>query len=471
MMMFSSIKQKLAVVYILLIILPLVSISYLSVNHMEESILKGIEVNTLKTANILSNISRNNLDNPFSLRRSILPYATTVEGRILVLNQEGRVMVDTSYMMNGMVIDNEEVKSAFNMEEGLGYYQTDKYILQVATPILQVTEAGRNVLGVVLVSISVDAAFEAIHDFRQQLIFISTMAAFIGIFVALMVSKRMARPIVDLSQTAKKIGEGNFGETVEIKSKDEIGRLAENFNNMSQELYRIDKGRTQFIGDVSHELKTPLASMKALIDSLLYGEDDIEVYREYLRDMDGEIDRLADLVKSLLTLTKIGEQGIELDVFPLVDIVRDAMRILYPLSERYGVEVKIDLQDSPEVACDKNRITEVFINLLDNSLKYRDITKDKPMVFIQGNRIKGGYEIRIEDNGLGIKEEELKSIFEKFYRGDTSRSRDTGGAGIGLSIVSRILQLHQWEICADSKIGEGTTITLFIPKDSLNLSS
>jgi len=468
--MFSSIKQKLALVYILVILIPLVTISYLSVNHMEESILKGIEVNTLKTANILSNISQNNLDNPFNLRKSILPYATTVEGRILVLNEEGRVMVDTSHMMNGMVIDNEEVKVAFNMQESLGYYQTDKYILQVATPILQVTGSGRKVSGVVLVSLSVDAAFEAINDFKQQLILISTMAAFIGILVALLVSEKMSRPIVELSEKAKRIGEGNFGERVEIKSKDEIGRLAENFNHMSQELYRIDKGRTQFIGDVSHELKTPLASMKALIDSLLYGEDDIQVYREYLGDIDGEIDRLADLVKSLLSFTKIGEEGINLEPTSLNEILESATRILHPLSVVYDVEVLMDIEDPPEILCDKNRITEVFINLVDNALKYRDVEKEQSRVIINGRNMKDGYEIRIVDNGLGIREEELKSIFEKFYRGDTSRSRDTGGVGIGLSIVSRILKLHQWEICVDSKVKEGTTIILFIPKTSLSLS-
>lgn len=468
--MFSSIRQKLTAIYILLIIIPLLIINYLSVENIKESILGKIEVNTLKTANIISNVSRDNLKKPLLLRQSIKQYVPMLEGRILVLNHHGQVMVDSFYLLERKTIINEEIRYAFQGQEKFGYYDIGKHVLQVAVPIMQVTETEREIFGAVLVSVSVDEAFEEIESFSQQLLMISIAVFIIGILAAMLASQKISAPIVSLSLTAKRIGEGHLGEVVNIKSRDEIGRLAENFNYMSQELHRIDQGRMQFIGDVSHELKTPLASMKALIDSLLYGEDDVEVYREYLKDMDEEIDRLSEMVKSLLSLTKIEEQGITEDIYSIKHIIEEAIRILHPLAEKYEVDITMDLEDPPLVFCDGVRIKEVFINLIDNALKYRDEEKEENKVAIKGKYSRNYYHISIEDNGIGIEEDETQAIFEKFYRTDTSRSRDTGGAGLGLSIVSRILQLHKWEIAASSKVKEGTTIEICIPKSSLKVS-
>ncbi|AKL93757.1 alkaline phosphatase synthesis sensor protein PhoR [Clostridium aceticum] len=469
--MLSSIKQKLTAIYIILILLPLFVINFFSIENIKESVLREIEVNTLKTANILSNISRANFEDKLALKNSIQQYSGMVGGRILVLNHQGVVIVDSFNLLEDSVIDNEEIRQALNMQEKFGYYQTDKYVLQAAVPILQVSDSSRKVLGAVLISVSVDNAFDTIYDFRSRLMALSVVAAIIGVFAAILASEKMAKPIVALSETTKRIAKGHLGEVVEIKSRDEIGKLAENFNHMSRELHRVDEGRIQFIGDVSHELKTPLASMKALIDSLLYGEDDLEVYREYLKDMDGEIDRLADLVSSLLSLTKIEEQGITTNFFSLRNLVEDSVKILHPLAEKYEVEVKIDLKNPPEVRCDGERVKEVFINLIDNAMKYRDIEKLQSKVAILGRWESQHYEISIEDNGIGIEEKEIQSIFDKFYRTDLSRSRNTGGAGIGLSIVSRILQLHQWKVEASSQPKVGTKITILIPKNSLKVSS
>jgi len=464
--LFSSIRQKLIFIYIVLITIPLIIINYLSIGSMSDSILSEIEVNTLKNANIISNISSNNNDNPLIIKQRIKEYANAEMGRILVLDSAGRVRVDSAGLLDNMVLDNYEISQAFNMQETIGYYRTDKYILQVAVPIIKKVGHESKAEGVVFISKNVDEAFDTIQSFRNQLTILSAFAAILAVVVTIIVSGHITKPITLLSKTARKIGKGQFGEEVRIKSKDEIGRLAQDFNSMSKELYEIDKGRTQFIGDVSHELKSPLASIKALIDSLLYGEDNIEVYKEYLRDIDSEIDRLSDLVKSLLSLTKIEEKGIKKTDTPLEEIVQDAMKILKPLSDKYDVTVSLDMDGQPRVMCDREYIRMALINLIDNALKYRDVNKTDKKVELIGMNRRSGYELKIVDNGIGIKEEEIDSIFKKFYRSDLSRSRDTGGAGIGLSIVSRIMEVHGWKIIVDSKVGEGTTISIFIPKKS-----
>lgn len=142
------------------------------------------------------------------------------------------------------------------------------------------------------------------------------------------------------------------------------------------------------------------------------------------------------------------------------------MKILKPLSDKYDVTVSLDMDGQPRVMCDREYIRMALINLIDNALKYRDVNKTDKKVELIGMNRRSGYELKIVDNGIGIKEEEIDSIFKKFYRSDLSRSRDTGGAGIGLSIVSRIMEVHGWKIIVDSKVGEGTTISIFIPQKS-----
>jgi len=458
------------IIYVPLILIPLLIVNYLTISNMRTTILRDIEVNQLKAANILSNIARVNIKDIAQLKVSIKQYPTPMEGRVIVLNKNKNVIADSFNHLEGRTVDNSDIRAALRRMEKQDYYYVEKNILQTAVPIFEVRGDDRIVIGAVLISSSVDKAFGQIEDFRNQLTLLSLGVALIGMVSVLMASRSMAKPIEELSRAANVIGRGNFGLEVKAKSKDEIGKLAEDFNKMSKELYRIDQGRTQFIGDVSHELKTPLASMKALIDSLVYGESDVEIYKEYLRDMDGEIDRLANLVKSLLSLTKIEEIGITKELIPVNKPINSAYKILKPLIEKFDIQLSIHINNGILLECDEQRVTEVFINLIDNAIKYRDNTEDICKIHVYDKVTKDEYMVIIEDNGVGIDKVDLELIFEKFYRGDFSRSRETGGAGIGLSIVSRIIAVHGWEIRAESELGLGTTVTISIPKKSFKVS-
>ncbi|GAB6086271.1 sensor histidine kinase [Alkaliphilus crotonatoxidans] len=469
--MFFSIRNKLTVIYTLLILIPLVLVNYMAVQNMSRSVFNEVQVNTLKTANIIGNLSRDHINDLVYLKRITKQYGSSIEGRILIVNDQRSVLVDSYNLLDWETINNKEVREALDGQESLGYYERQEDILQVAVPIFRTIEGERQVVGIVLISTAVTDLYQQVRDFRRQLNLVSFTAALVGGLAAFIASSRMAAPIAALSKAAKRIGQGQLGETVQIKSKDELGRLADNFNQMSQELYRIDQGRTQFIGDVSHELKTPLASMKALIDSLLYGEDDLAIYREYLQDMDSEIDRLTSLIQSLLTMTKLEEQGIKVKEIDINLLLADTVKILRPLIQQTAVAVTIDLPQSVYVQCDPNRIQEVFINLMDNAIKYRDISKAHQIVRISHKINRDGLHLMIADNGVGISREDREAIFEKFYRSDVSRSRDTGGAGIGLSLVKRILDVHHWKISVESESGEGTIFSIHIPKGSFSLPS
>ena len=411
------------------------------------------------------------MDNLVTLKRIVRQYSSTSGERVVILDKDARILADSFHTLENKTVYNNEIREALNLEEGIGYYnKEDNNILQVAVPISVIIEEQRSSIGAVLVSINIDSAFNDIKDFRMRLAGVSIGAAVIGIIVAAAVGNKMANPIVKLSEAARQIEQGKFGYTVNIKGKDEIGRLAKNFNLMSKEIYRIDRGRNQFIGDVSHELKTPLASIKALIDSLLYGEDNIDTYKEYLMDIDSEIDRLTNLIQKLLDLTKIGEKGLNLVKVSLGELIRDSIKVVKPIAQSLNVQIKTNIQNNPVILCDSERITEVLINLIDNSLKYLDKTKTEKYINIVGKNLANYYVLSIEDNGIGIEEKDLELIFEKFYRSDISRSRDTGGAGIGLSIVDNILKAHNWQIRVESEPGKGTIFEIKIPNKFLPVS-
>lgn len=469
--MFSSIRQKIILVYIFLILIPLAIINYMAIKNIRQSTFKEIEVDSLKTANIMSDLSRNNMDNIVNLKRIIKQYASTSEERVIILDKDARVLVDSFNTLENKTINNNETKGALNLEEKIGYYdEEEKNILQVAVPVSVTVDDQRRAIGAVLVSVNISDAIGDIRDFRIRLMSISAGAAIVGIMAAAVVGNKMSDPIVELSKAARQIEQGKFGYTVNIEGRDEIGKLAENFNLMSSEIYRIDRGRNQFIGDVSHELKTPLASIKALIDSLLYGEDDIGVYKEYLADIDSEIDRLTNLIQKLLNLTKIREQKLHLEEVPLKELTEDSIKVVRPLAQSSDVRIEMDIRNNPVVLCDPEKIMEVLINLMDNSLKYTDPAETEKYINITGKNTAAYYLLNIRDNGIGIKKEDLEFIFEKFYRSDISRSRDTGGAGIGLSIVRDILNAHNWQIEVESKSNEGTIFKIKIPNKSLSVS-
>ncbi|MDR5659695.1 HAMP domain-containing sensor histidine kinase [Serpentinicella sp. ANB-PHB4] len=464
--MLKTIRRKLILVYITLIAVPLIIINYLAIQNMQESILNEIQVTQLKNANIISTLLQNDFNNYFELNRTLTEHSLPIDGRIIVLNKDNEVLADSFHSYEGERINNREIRNALNMNEGIGFYP-EQATLHVAVPVIKRRSGSREVLGAVLISSSVQEQLIQVDEFQQQLYMISFAAALLGLAGAVFASNKIAEPIENLSKASKKIAQGNFKEKIVVQTKDEIGKLTENFNYMSNELARIDEGRLQFIGDVSHELKTPLASMKALIESLIYGEDDIEVYKEYIGDMDSEIDRLTSLVNSLLSITKMEAMGLRKEILSLNNIAKSAVKGMKPLMDKNKVIVEIDLKNTLKVKCDENKIKEVFINLIDNGIKYRDQNKEKNKIWIYDKRKKEKYLLVIADNGIAMTDKDKDLVFDKFFRADFSRARDTGGAGLGLSIVEQIIDLHGWRIHVESELGVGSKFIIEIPQEAL----
>jgi signal transduction histidine kinase len=278
------------------------------------------------------------------------------------------------------------------------------------------------------------------------------LAAILAIILSYVLGKRISGPIEKLTTASEGILRGKLDTKVDIQRKDEIGKLAETFNKMSEELYKIDINRRRFISDVSHELKTPLTSIKALIESLIDGNDDVAVYKEYLCDINGEMDRLSFLVKSLLTVTRLEELELRREPVKLCTETESVAKLFAPLLNQKGIKLEVRCPEEIVVSADKGMLREVLINLVDNAIKYG---RDNGRVQIRCENAEKVH-LSVIDNGIGISERDLPYVFDIFYRADKSRRRDTGGSGIGLYIVRKIIELHGWNISVKSEANAGT---------------
>lgn len=455
--MLRKISLRMALTYGLIIIITLILLDFILIYSYEKEQLRKNEAKYLVYGNIIANIVKEKFDDSFYLNKAVRRNGGNIEGRILIINNKSKVLADkfTSYL--GKTITNPIIRKSFEGKaKSVGYYaRNGKHIMTVTVPIID-----KNCTrGLVLISQNIDNIYKDIESLKKRTIQISTLAGILAIILSLIFGKKLSKPIEKLTKASEKIQKGKLNTRVNICRKDEIGKLAQTFNKMGEEIHRTDINRRRFISDVSHELKTPLASMKALIESLIYGENEISVHKEYLTYVNYEIDRLSVLVKSLLTVTKLDELDLKKENINLCNEIQAITKLFRSLLNNNNLSLINKCEKDQIIYGDKDRFKEVLINLIDNSIKYGkyngyieiSFIKDKEKVFLL-----------IKDNGKGIPEKDLPYIFENFYRVDKSRSRDIGSSGIGLHIVKKIIELHGWTIDVRSKLGVGTEFVIEI---------
>lgn len=455
--MFRKLSINLAVIYGLIIVITIITLDSILIYTYEKNQFQKNEAKYLSYGSIISNLAIEDIDDILDLNRTIKNYSQNIEGRVLILNKEKMVIGDVFNNYIGTRISNNEILRTIDKKaKALGYYSKDnENIMMVTAPIID----NDQLKGLVLISTSINHIYKDVDDLTRQTIVISGAAGIFAILLSLYFGKRISRPVEKLTTASNMILNGDLNTKVDIIRKDEIGRLADTFNSMSEELYKIDTNRRRFISDVSHELKTPLASIKALIESLIDGNNEAEVYDEYLKDVNTEIDRLSTLVKSLLTVTRLEEVELNKIEINIYDEVNDIYKLFKSMLGNKNMEYRNNCERELIIEADKDRFKEVLINLIDNSIKYG---KENGYIEIKTQAIKNKILLIIKDNGVGISEKDLPFIFDNFYRADKSRNRDTGGNGIGLFIVNKIIELHKWDIKVCSTFGEGAEFIIEI---------
>lgn len=283
----------------------------------------------------------------------------------------------------------------------------------------------------------------------------------IGVVAGVVVSRIISAPITRLARAAQRIGSGELQTRVELGGSQEMESLADAFNTMARDLQGAEEQRANLMADVSHELRTPLTALEGNLRAALdrvYALDEAEI-----ADLYGQTRHLIRLVNDLRELALAEARRLPLHKQPtdLAALVDETMRIFAPLAEEEGVRLEQQLEQLPEIQVDAVRIRQVLHNLLANALRH---TPDGGNVTVVGRRQHDTVYLAVLDTGAGLEAEQLELVFDRFYRGDPSRSRDTGGTGLGLAIVKAIVEAHDGRVVATSNgIGSGSSFGLYLP--------
>lgn len=394
--------------------------------------------------------------------------------RITVINTDGTVLYDNQ--QDAAIMDNHkdrtEVKAVLSSHDTATIKRHSKTL---NADMLYMARYYSNLGQVVRTSIPLIVYQAGVQ--QLQTAFVSVMAGTLILLavVSYIFTKRLTRPLFELQNAAKSMAGANYSVRVHADSHDEIGALSLAFNSMAEQLEKevheleeknqrlaeLQQMRSEFVANVSHELKTPLTSIRGFVDTLRNGHiEDPAVQGRFLEIIDIETERLHQLISDILQLSEIEgmKSDLELQKFDISALLDDVATLLDDKASERHVQIIVEDSEILPVLASKYRVKQILINLVDNAIKYN---KPGGRVYIRATREPDQIvAIRVRDTGEGIPAEHVARVFERFYRVDKSHSREMGGTGLGLSIVKHIAQLYEGTATVESVMGEGSTFTV-----------
>ena len=405
-----------------------------------------------------------NIDNTYTYRYVediVKQNSLDQNARALVIDLDGKVLLDSYDALLNTSVDNYEIKEALSGNKTSNIYMyNDDYLLYAAVPIID----RDNIVGATFMSIEANHIFDDINRFMEKLFIIFTTAIIVSIFISILFADIISKPIERLTDSVKTITLGKYDAKVEILGSDEIGELGKAFNIMTTKLFQVEERRKKFVSNVSHELRTPMTSMKIVSDTLLSAPSwDESIYREFMHDINVEIDRLNKIIDSLLYLVRVEKDELELDYsMTYVNYLLEwVIKTLNPIATSKQITLSLNATNKIQIQLDQEKIQQCLLNIIGNAVKY---TPEHGSVSVDLEENREQIIIRVSDTGIGIPEKDLPFIFDRFYRVDEARARKTGGTGLGLAISQQIIQLHQGNISVTSELGMGTQVSITLPK-------
>ena len=389
--------------------------------------------------------------------------AQVFQGRIVVVNNTLSIVEDTYglYDSNRYLVSREVIQS-FNGNSSKIHDKENDYLI-LTQPITYTTKEQKVIVGVIVMNSSTKDIEGILSDMGQRaIIFLLTIAMFIVVF-AIFISGRLTKPLTDVVNSIDRLTEGYMDEEVSIKGYYEIEKISDSFNKMISRMQKIENSRQEFVSNVSHELKTPITSIKVLADSLLAQDNTpVELYREFLLDITEEIERENKIINDLLSLVKLNKTAGDMNIssININELLEQILKRLRPIAMNQNIEMIFESFRPVMAEVDEVKISLAISNLIENAIKYN--TQDG-WVRVSLNADHKYFFIKVSDSGIGIPEDVQDVIFERFYRVDKARSRESGGTGLGLAITKSVIQMHRGAIKVYSKEDEGTTFNVRIP--------
>lgn len=448
--------------------LPLIIFSSVVLDRMETTILKESEFEWISKANMVAiqvregdYLKSDENDNLFAALVKSRSQENDLNCRIVVVDQAGFVVADSSGTALNKTIMNNLVFSALNQKE-MVQKEPEAPIMTAAVSVVDKDNKDQ-VLGAVILSTNVDSLYTPIEEMQDTVYLLAVVIALFAGILSFVTSSLITKPLKNVMKCVQKIATGQWDQKVEIVGRDEIAELGNAFNHMAEQLQTVEQSRQEFVSNVSHELKTPLSSIKVLTESLMFQENvPVEMYEEFFEDINSEVDRLNNIITDLLTLVRLDQREIPLNIaaVDINEMTQQILKRLSPLAKKK--DIKLIYEGSKDVVAeiDEVKFTLALSNLIENGIKY---TPEGGTVRVSLESDVQDLMLQVQDTGIGIAKEEQSKIFERFYRTDKTRNRETGGTGLGLAITYKTVVMHNGSIQVESEEGVGSTFTVQVP--------
>lgn len=396
--------------------------------------------------------------------------ANFYDGRILVIDQYCRIVQDTYDMSIGRTMVSEEVITCLKSGGSYRVHEEEHYI-DLAVPIISSVKTGEGenapevtqTVGVMLASISTDSIYSSMDLLSQKNGVLRTVLIVLTVTFSSLFAILLVRPFDRITEQIGKRFDGFGQEEVNVRTYSETQEICEAFNKTINKMKVLDDSRQEFVSNVSHELKTPITSMKVLADSLLMQQDvPVEIYQEFMTDITAEIDRESKIIDDLLSLVKMDKTAADLHIVPvnINELLELILKRLEPIAKRQNIELVLVCERQVVADADEVKLTLALSNFVENAIKYN---KENGWVNVTLDADHKNFTVTVEDSGIGIPEEDYDHIFERFYRVDKSHSREIGGTGLGLAIARSAILMHRGSVDVESVVGEGTKFTITVP--------
>ena len=466
----KSLKFRLILLILVIAILPSLVLCIGVLNSYEARAVSISESEILSQAKILANqiATSEYMDKGSSeaniIQAQISLLTTIYDGRVIIVDDNFKVYHDTYNLDDNKTIIAEEVIRSFQGQEVTNYDAENHYI-EMTIPIIDPDDTSSTVQGVMLISVSTDNIVLN-HGYLSQvatiiLVIVVVATVFFGILVILYFMK----PFGKLSDGIAAIKEGYGDDALQVNDYTETALICKRFNEVIGRMKITDESRQEFVSNVSHELKTPLTSMKVLADSINSMPDaPKELYQEFMEDITSEIERETKIINDLLSLVKMDKSAADLNVTSvnINELLEQILKRLQPIADKQQVELVLESFRPVTAEVDEVKLTLAITNLVENAIKYNR-ADGEGWVHVSLNADHQYMYLKVEDSGIGIPEESLDQIYERFYRVDKSHSREIGGTGLGLAITRNCILMHRGAIKVHSVLGEGTTFDVRIP--------
>lgn len=412
-----------------------------------------------KHTELIENHLSNDEEDMIKLGSDVELLALVYGGRILVVDKDYKIQNDSYGLCNGNYIVSKNIIEAMNGSDEEIINEKNDYIQYIR----KLDDSEGKDYGLIIVHISRDKINSMDETISVKLINVFLILIILCVVIACFISSFSVRDLRYMNNQMDIAQNGHLDEPIKEKGFLEFRGLIRNYNETIKKLSDIDNTRQEFVSNVSHELKTPITSMKVLADSLVQNEDaDLKMYKDFMSDIVDEIDRESKIITDLLTLVKMDKKSStmnieEININQLLEVI---LKRVSPIANQRNIEITYESYREVLAEVDEVKLSLALSNIIENAVKYN---VDNGWVKVTLNSDHRFFYVKVADSGVGIPDDCKTHVFERFYRVDKARSRDTGGTGLGLAITKNVISMHNGTIKLYSESGEGTTFTIRIP--------